>query len=250
MSDWRMVAIDTETTGLGVKDRVIQIGAVEVVGRKLGKTFEVTIDPLMPIKADSTKIHGMSDKDVSGKPTFEKVFDSFLEFVGKADLIGHNLGFDIRMINREVERLGLASKYTTDVKFDLEKYVRQDPTKKSDHANTQKMMSRVFPGEKKSLDHLCDRLAIDRKHRTAHGALLDAQLAALCYLGLTRGSRDIFEKTEWKAPEIRRLNRTDPSRDDYVGPLLVIRATPEEIDAHVDTCAWLASNPTSQRKSV
>lgn len=250
MSEYRMVAIDTETTGLGPKDRVIQIGAVEIIGRKLGKRFEVTIDPHMPIKQDATKVHGLTDKDVRGCPTFVDVIDKFLAFVGKADLVGHNLGFDIRMINREVNRLGLASKYTTDVKFDLEKHVRHDPTKKSDHANTQKMMGRVFPGEKKSLDFLCDKLGVDRSHRDTHGALLDAELTALCYLGLTRGSRDIFEQSAWKPPEIRRLNRTDPSKPDYIGPLKVIRATEEEINAHIDTCAWLATETFQKTRKV
>jgi DNA polymerase-3 subunit epsilon len=247
-----MVAIDTETTGLGSKDRIIEFGAIEIIGRKLGRRYSQRINPQMEIKEDATKIHGITNADVAGEPMFVDVIDDFLAFVGKADLIGHNLGFDVRMVNREVKRLGLANKYTTSPDFDFEVHVRQDPSKRSDHSDTMKMARTrgIGAGKGKSLDALCDILEIDRSQRKEHGALLDAELAALCYLAITRGTGDIFKVEEWKPPEIRRLNRTDPSKPDYIGPLKVVRATPEEINAHVDTCAWLATETFRKNRNV
>lgn len=255
-ADFRAVAIDCETTGLKPKDghRIIELGAVEIVNRKLtGRTFEQRINPEREIDDGATHVHGIKSTDLVGMPLFAQVAKPFLDFVGKATIIGHNIAFDLKFLDHEYNKLDFSS-LTTAVEFNFEKHVRDDPNRRSDVC-TMQMMKQAFPGSKKSLDTLCDKLGIDRSERTEHGALLDAKLTALCWLALTRGNLDMFKEHKFEAPPIRRLNRTNrycalPWPSNYIGPLKVIRATEEEIDEHIQTLGHLANDPFKVKKTV
>jgi len=174
----RQVILDTETTGLNpaTGDRIIEIGCVEMVGRRLtDRTFHHYINPERDIDAGAFAVHGLSREFLSDKPIFANVIEELIEFVDGAEIVIHNAPFDLGFLDNEFTLLkrppfrGLASKIT-DTLLDA----RQ-----------------MFPGKRNSLDALCDRFAISNKHRTLHGALLDAQLLAEVYLSMTRGQEDL-----------------------------------------------------------
>ena len=174
----RQVILDTETTGLNpaTGDRIIEIGCVEMVGRRLtDRTFHYYINPERDIDAGAFAVHGLSREFLSDKPIFANIVDQLIEFVDGAEIVIHNAAFDLGFLDNEFTLLkrppfrGLAAKIT-DTLLDA----RQ-----------------MFPGKRNSLDALCDRFAISNKHRTLHGALLDAQLLAEVYLSMTRGQEDL-----------------------------------------------------------
>jgi DNA polymerase III subunit epsilon len=174
----RQVILDTETTGLNpaTGDRIIEIGCVEMVGRRLtDRTFHYYINPERDIDAGAFAVHGLSREFLSDKPVFANVIEELIEFVDGAEIVIHNAPFDLGFLDNEFTLLkrppfrGLATKIT-DTLLDA----RQ-----------------MFPGKRNSLDALCDRFAISNKHRTLHGALLDAQLLAEVYLSMTRGQEDL-----------------------------------------------------------
>ena len=174
----RQVILDTETTGLNpaTGDRIIEIGCVEMVGRRLtDRTFHHYINPERDIDAGAFAVHGLSREFLSDKPVFGNIVEQLIEFVDGAEIVIHNAAFDLGFLDNEFALLkrppfrNLASKIT-DTLLDA----RQ-----------------MFPGKRNSLDALCDRFSISNEHRTLHGALLDAQLLAEVYLAMTRGQEDL-----------------------------------------------------------
>ena len=174
----RQVILDTETTGLNpaTGDRIIEIGCVEMVGRRLtDRTFHHYINPERDIDAGAFAVHGLSREFLSDKPVFGNIVEQLIEFVDGAEIVIHNAAFDLGFLDNEFALLkrppfrNLAAKIT-DTLLDA----RQ-----------------MFPGKRNSLDALCERFAISNEHRTLHGALLDAQLLAEVYLAMTRGQEDL-----------------------------------------------------------
>ncbi len=168
----REIIFDTETTGLDANsDRIIEIGAVELVNRfSTGRTFHVYINPQgKEIHADAQRVHGISMADLADKPPFQDIADQFAEFVEGAKLIAHNASFDIGFINAEFARLDLP------------------PVTNDRVIDTLQLARRKHPMGPNSLDALCKRYGIDNSHRTLHGALLDAELLAEVYLELVGG---------------------------------------------------------------
>ena len=174
----RKVILDTETTGLNpaTGDRIIEIGCVEMVGRRLtDRTFHYYINPERDIDAGAFAVHGLSREFLSDKPVFGNIVEQLIEFVDGAEIVIHNAPFDLGFLDNEFALLkrqpfrNLASKIT-DTLLDA----RQ-----------------MFPGKRNSLDALCERFAISNQHRTLHGALLDAQLLAEVYVAMTRGQEDL-----------------------------------------------------------
>ncbi|MBT8519307.1 DNA polymerase III subunit epsilon [Polynucleobacter paneuropaeus] len=174
----RQVILDTETTGLNpaTGDRIIEIGCIEMVGRRLtDRTFHHYINPERDIDAGAFAVHGLSREFLSDKPVFGNIVEQLIEFVDGAEIVIHNAAFDLGFLDNEFALLkrppfrNLASKIT-DTLLDA----RQ-----------------MFPGKRNSLDALCERFSISNEHRTLHGALLDAQLLAEVYLAMTRGQEDL-----------------------------------------------------------
>jgi DNA polymerase III subunit epsilon len=170
----REIIFDTETTGLDkVADRVIEIGAVELINRfPSGRTFHVYINPQgRDIHPDAERVHGISAADLKDKPPFPDIADEFTEFIEGAKLIAHNATFDTEFINAEFGRLGLP------------------PVTNDRVIDTLQLARRKHPMGPNSLDALCKRYGIDNSHRTLHGALLDAELLAEVYLELVGGKQ-------------------------------------------------------------
>ena len=168
----REIVFDTETTGLDKNaDRVIEIGAVELVNRfSTGRRFHVYINPQgKQVHPDAEKVHGITNAQLADKPIFADIVDGFLDFIDGAKLVAHNASFDTDFINAEFARLELP------------------PVAPSIVVDTLLLARRKHPMGPNSLDGLCKRYNIDNAHRKLHGALLDAELLAEVYLELTGG---------------------------------------------------------------
>lgn len=170
----RQIVLDTETTGLSAEngDRIIEIGCVELLARKLtGRNLHHYINPERDSHEDALKVHGISNEFLRDKPKFAAIADELLEYLSGAELIIHNAPFDIGFLNKEMELLGLPP-VTEVVSGVIDSLV---------------MAKEMFPGKRNGLDALCDRLGVDNSGRTLHGALLDAELLADVYINMTRG---------------------------------------------------------------
>jgi DNA polymerase III subunit epsilon len=170
----RQIVLDTETTGLSAEggDRIIEIGCVELVARKLtGNNKHFYLNPERDSHEDALKVHGISNEFLRDKPKFAAVADELMEYLAGAEIIIHNAAFDVGFLNKELELVG---------KPPFKTYVSQV-------TDTLVMAKEMYPGKRNSLDALCDRLGVDNSSRTLHGALLDAELLADVYINLTRG---------------------------------------------------------------
>ncbi len=170
----RQIVLDTETTGLSAEagDRIIEIGCVELVARKLtGNNKHWYLNPERDSHEDALKVHGISNEFLRDKPKFAAIADELLDYVAGAEIIIHNAAFDVGFLNKELELLGRPA-FKTFV---------------AGVTDTLAMAKEMYPGKRNSLDALCDRLGVDNSSRTLHGALLDAELLADVYINLTRG---------------------------------------------------------------
>ncbi|WP_455466084.1 DNA polymerase III subunit epsilon [Bartonella sp. B39] len=173
----REIIFDTETTGLDKeKDRIIEIGCVEMVDRYLtGRRFHVYLNPQGVIIPDEVvAIHGLTNERLKNEKSFSDIADEFLEFINGATMIAHNASFDIGFLNAE---LGRANKPLISVDNILD---------------TLAMARRKFPMGPNSLDVLCKRFGIDNSHRILHGALLDAEILADVYIELIGGKQGVL----------------------------------------------------------
>jgi len=170
----RQIVLDTETTGLSADagDRIIEIGCVELVGRKLtGNNKHFYVNPERDSHEDALKVHGISNEFLRDKPKFAQLAAELVEYWQGAEIIIHNAAFDVSFLDKE---LGLAGHKR------FRDYVDQV-------TDTLAMAKEMWPGKRNSLDALCDRLGVDNSGRTLHGALLDAELLADVYINMTRG---------------------------------------------------------------
>ena len=170
----RQIFLDTETTGLSADngDRVVEIGCVELLNRKLtGNNKHFYLNPGRESHEEALKVHGITSEFLKDKPKFEAVADELLEYLQDSEIIIHNAAFDVGFLNKELELIGRPK---------FKDYV-------ASITDTLMIAKEMFPGKRNSLDSLCDRLGVDNSGRTLHGALLDAELLADVYINLTRG---------------------------------------------------------------
>jgi len=168
----REIVFDTETTGFEYAkgERLVEIGAVELINHvPTGVTYHQYINPEKEVPEEAFKVHGLSYDFLKDYPTFDKVADEWLDFIGDATLVAHNASFDINFVNYELKQLGK-------VQLGWDRVV-----------DTLEIARALFPGARCNLDALCKRFEIDNTSRTLHGALLDAQLLAEVYLELLGG---------------------------------------------------------------
>jgi DNA polymerase-3 subunit epsilon len=173
----RAVLFDTETTGFDplTGDRVIEVAAIELFNDlPTARSFHALIDPERDIPAESTRVHGITNAHVEGKPLFAGIADALLAFFGDAPLIAHNAPFDFGFLDAELARIGRP---------------RLDRGRMID---TLVLAKSRFPGMPNSLDALCRRFEIDLSARTTHNALLDCKLLAEVYVELTGGRQRGF----------------------------------------------------------
>ena len=215
----RQVVLDTETTGLETErgHRVIEIGAVEIVDRKLtGNRLQLYIDPERDIDDAALEIHGLDAAFLADKPRFAEVADEFVSFVDGAEVIIHNAPFDLTFIDYEfslLERDGTRSLGDVCTITDSLALAR-----------------RKHPGQKNGLRALCRRYEVDDSARELHGALLDAEILADVYLKMTGGQTSLFDED---AARSEGLGEQEVIRlPDDRAPVPVLRAKPEELRVH------------------
>jgi len=218
----RLIVLDTETTGLSAEggDRIIEIGCVELLNRKLtGNNLHFYLNPGRDSHEDALRVHGISNEFLRDKPRFAEVADEILAYLQDAELIIHNAAFDVGFLNKELELIGRPR---------LRTFV-------AGITDTLAMAKEMFPGKRNSLDALCDRLGVDNSGRTLHGALLDAELLADVYINLTRGQDALLIDVADASNDRGGFERVDLSGFQ----LPVLAASETELAAHEDLLAQL-----------
>lgn len=177
----RQICLDTETTGRDPEngDRLVEIGCVELDGRRLTLDdrflYHTLINPEREVPEEVVAIHNLTTERLAGEPKFAEIVDKFLDFVRGAELIIHNAEFDVGFLNMELARIGRPP---------IESICRI--------TDTLAIARKKHPGQRNSLDALCARYGIDNSSRTLHGALLDSWLLAEVYFALTRGQGNLL----------------------------------------------------------
>ena len=168
----RQLILDTETTGFYYQDgdRIIEVGALEMINRKLtGSSIHIYINPKTPV-GDSVNVHGITDEFLQDKPLFEEISQVLFDYLHDAEIIAHNATFDMNFLDMEFKRAGF--KALSEV---------------CDVTDTLALAKSKHPGQKNSLDALVRRYEIPQRDRTFHGALLDAEILSDVYLAMTGG---------------------------------------------------------------
>ena len=233
----RQIVLDTETTGLEVTQnhRIIEIGAVEIDNRRLtGQQYHQYIQPDRSIDAGAQDVHGITEEFLADKPRFAEIADEFLNFVEGAEVVIHNAAFDVAFLDYEL-RLCNANTRMDIIAAGV--------------VDSLAVARKEYPGQRNNLDALCKRLGIDNSRRKLHGALLDAEILAEVYLGLTGGQGSLgFDSSG-----------TNGAAGHYDGPLFdpashpplqVVQAGAEALRAHAaylqkleescaEGCAWI-----------
>lgn len=215
----RQIVLDTETTGLETRDghRVIEIGCVELLDRRLtGNHYHQYINPERAVDQGAIEVHGITNEFLADKPLFAAVAQEFFDFVYGADLVIHNASFDIGFLDAELNR--------------LDGY--QPLAQVCGVTDTLAMARSRHPGQRNTLDALCNRYDVDNSQRDLHGALLDAEILADVYLAMTGGQTalqlaDTGGESEGQAPA-ETIIRLSAARK----PLPVIKATQDELAHH------------------
>lgn len=215
----RQIILDTETTGFNplTGDRIIEIGAVELIKRRLtGNNYHQYIFPERSVPADAIAVHGITDAFLKDKPKFAQVVDEFMHFVKGSELIIHNAPFDVGFINAELAAMP------------------KNPWGKiEDHCtitDSLKLARKAFPGQRASLDALCRRLGVDNSNRSFHGALLDSEILADVYLLMTGGQTNLVLASAFENATDKQTRNVTLQKNRQ--PLKVIHANPLELDAH------------------
>ncbi|WP_334061860.1 DNA polymerase III subunit epsilon [Alteromonas genovensis] len=214
----RQIVLDTETTGIDPKEghRIIEIGCVEVVNRRLtGNHFHAYINPGRHIEQEAIEVHGITNEFLADKPVFSSVANDFVNFIKGAQLVIHNAPFDVGFMDHE---------------FKMEARTKGVVTSKiCDVLDTLTLARKMHPGQKNNLDALCKRYGIDNSHRTLHGALLDAEILADVYLLMTGGQTKLklasSGTSDADATALRRIERS-------ANKLKVIKASADELEQH------------------
>jgi DNA polymerase-3 subunit epsilon len=218
----RQIVLDTETTGFyfDKDDRLVEIGCVELVNRKLtGNNFHVYLNPGRDSDEGALRVHGLTTDFLRDKPVFAAVAAELLAYVQDAEVIIHNAPFDLGFLNAELARLGLP-RFKDHVSGVIDTLV---------------MAKEMFPGKRNSLDALCDRLEVDNSGRTLHGALLDAELLADVYINLTRGQDALLmESTTTETKGVQTI-----SVDLSGFSLPVLTASAQELSSHDEVLAQI-----------
>ena len=172
------IVLDTETTGLSIKDghRIVEIGCIELENLiPTKKVFHCYLNPGRKVSDSALKVHGYTDDFLSNKKKFEDIANEFLQFINEKKIIIHNAEFDLSFLNNE---LTLINKKTIS---------------KENVIDTLEIARNKFPGSGISLDALCKRFRVDNTRRKKHNALLDCELLSKVYINLIDQKEPIFE---------------------------------------------------------
>jgi len=206
------VVLDTETTGLSVKDghRIVEIGCVELDNLiPTSKKFHCYLNPERKVSEKAFEVHGYTDDFLSTKKKFKEIADDFINFINNKRLIIHNAEFDLSHLNNELSLLG------------------KNKIDKKNVVDTLELARDKFPGSSISLDALCKRYRIDNSKRTKHTALVDCELLYKVYINLI----------DQKEPTLNFQNHENDNLDiNLINNNLyckkIVKVTTEELELH------------------
>ncbi len=206
------IVLDTETTGLSVKDghRIVEIGCIEINNLiPTNKKFHCYLNPERKVSENAFKVHGYTDQFLSDKKKFKEIADEFLLFINGKRLVIHNAEFDIAHLNNELEIVG------------------KKKIEKKNIIDTLDIARDKFPGSQISLDALCKRYRIDNSKRKKHTALIDCELLTKVYINL------LDQKEPSLNFEINNENNNNANLNFSINySKKIIKPTEEEIDLH------------------
>lgn len=233
----RQIILDTETTGLEPEKghRIIEIGAVEMVDRRLTqRNFHRYLNPDRDIDEGALEVHGITSEFLADKQRFADIAEELLAFVEGAELVIHNAPFDMGFLEYEWSLLGRGDGSLGERVSVLDTLV---------------LARDLHPGQRNNLDALCKRYEVDNTSRTLHGALLDAEILADVYLAMTGGQVDLG--LTMASASIDEGEDGDLAFGERPA-LKVLRATTEEVAAHEQRlaaikdasgkCVWLEAD--------
>jgi DNA polymerase-3 subunit epsilon len=219
----RQIVLDTETTGLEPRlgHRIIEIGCVEVVNRKLtGNNFHMYLNPEREIDAGAIEVHGISNEFLIDKALFADIYEQFLSYIKGAQLVIHNAAFDVGFLNAELQRINAPTPSIAEI---------------CTVHDTLLQARKIFPGQRNDLDSLCKRYDINNSHRELHGALLDAEILADVYLLMSGGQAAL--SLDASAGRGAQSGVNNKAVDFSSLSLPLIKPSHQETENHVD---WLA----------
>ena len=204
------IVLDTETTGISVKDghRIVEIGCIELDNLiPTKKKFHCYLNPEREVSEKALEVHGYTDIFLSDKPKFKDIVKDFLDFIADKRLIIHNAEFDLSHLNNELRIVG-NNKLNNEI------------------IDTLTLARDKFPGSQISLDALCKRYRIDNSKRVQHSALIDCDLLAKVYINLI----------DQKEPTLNFKNSEENSLKVISGNISysnkVVSPTQEELENH------------------
>ncbi|QCI22698.1 DNA polymerase III subunit epsilon [Buchnera aphidicola] len=232
MNKKRIIILDTETTGINhtslphINHRIIEIGAVEIIGRRFtGNNFHVYIQPGRLIESSALKVHGITNDFLLDKPFFKDIADQFLNYINKSTLVIHNASFDLGFINQELMM--------------LDKKMKNIDTFCS-IVDTLKIARTLFPGKKNTLDSLCTRYKINKSHRTLHSAIIDAYLLGKLYLLMTGGQESMFFYDVKNHKKSSQKPKKNIKKKNF--SLKILHPTAQEMDLHKEYLQYMKDN--------
>ena len=206
------VILDTETTGLDIKDghRIVEIGCLEIDNFVLtSKKFHCYLNPERKVSEQAFKVHGYTDTFLAAQKKFSDVVDEFLDFIKDKKLVIHNASFDLSHLNNELAIL------------------RKNKINSKNVIDTLELARKKFPGAQNSLDALCKRFKIDNSRRTKHTALIDCELLSKVYINLTGQKEPTFDL---EVRENNIMSESDNKKIKYYNK--VVKPTEEEVKLH------------------
>ena len=205
------IVLDTETTGLSVKDghRIVEIGCIELENLiPTKKIFHCYLNPERKVSQSALEVHGHTDEFLANKQKFAEIADDFLKFVEGKKIVIHNAEFDIAHLNNELS------------------LVNKEKIQKENVIDTLEIARNKFPGSGNSLDALCKRFRVDNSRRVKHTAILDCELLSRVYINLLDQKEPIFEFKNEKGKTEKNLNIANKYSKK------IIKLSKEEIENH------------------
>ena len=205
------IILDTETTGLSLKDghRIVEIGCIEIENLiPTQNTFHCYLNPDRKVSEGALKVHGYTDEFLSDKKKFKDIAEDFLKFIDGKKIVIHNAEFDIAHLNNELS------------------LIKRKKISKENIIDTLEIARNKYPGSSISLDAICKRFKIDNSRRIKHTALIDCELLTKVYINLIDQKEPIFQfKEEVENKELRLKNSKSYSKK-------IIKPSNDELEKH------------------
>jgi len=222
----RQIFLDTETTGLSAAKghRIIEIGAVEIIDRRLtGNDYQTYLNPERKIDPGSINIHGITNEFISDKPLFKEILKDLLSYISDSEIIMHNAPFDTSFLDNEFLLAGMQKKLVDLCSIQDSLVIARE----------------MHPGKRNSLDALCTRYDVDTSSREVHGALIDAKLLANVYLLMTGGQVGFFGDQQSSNDH----QENDVTHFDYSKRSIIkVKASKNDLDNHKKYIKKLSKN--------